>query len=77
MDYKFIVLREAAWAAFIAVVLLLLQTFVGLYPENIEDWRAWAIALGGAGIRAAAAAALAAFTKGFALKEEAPSNPGG
>jgi len=77
MDYKFIVLREASWAGFIAITLVLLQALVGIQPEAVEDWKAWAIALGGAGIRAAAAAVLAAFTKGFALTETKATNPGG
>lgn len=77
MDYKFVVLREAAWAAFIAIALLVLQTLVGFDPNGINDWKAWAIALGGAAVRAAAAAVLAAFTKGFALTEQKPTNPGG
>ena len=77
MDYKFVVLREAAWAAFIAVALVVLQAFVGIQPETITDWKAWAIALGGAGLRAGAAAILAGFTKGFALTETKAANPGG
>lgn len=77
MNYKFVVLREAGWAAFIAVALLVLQTLIGIQPEAIEDWKAWAVALGGAGIRAGAAAVLAGFTKGFALSEPKAANPGG
>lgn len=77
MDYKFVVLREAAWAAFIAVAVVILQAFVAFEPEAITSWSSWALALGAAGIRAAAAAILAGFTKGFVLKEEKPSNPGG
>lgn len=77
MDYKFVVIREAAWAAFIAVVLVVLQALVGLDPLAVDDWRGWAITLGGAGMRAGAAALLAAFTKGFALTEPKVANPGG
>jgi hypothetical protein len=77
VDYKFVVIREAGWAAFIAVALVVLQALVGIQPELIEDWKTWAIALGGAGLRAGAAALIAAFTKGFAVTEPSVSNPQG
>lgn len=77
MDYKFVVIREAGWAAFIAVALVFLQALVGIQPEAIEDWKTWAIALGGAGVRSAAAAVIAIFTKGFAITEPKASNPQG
>jgi hypothetical protein len=77
MDYKFVVLREAAWAAFIAVAVVLLQALVAFDPEVITDWQSWFVSLGSAGLRAGAAAILAGFTKGFVLQEPSPANPGG
>ena len=67
MEYRFVVLREAAWAALVALAIVVLEAFVAFDPEAITDWSTWAIALGAAGVRAAAAAVLAAFTKGFVL----------
>lgn len=73
MDYRFVVMREAAWAAFVAVALVVLQALVEFDPAVITDWRAWAISLGAAGLRAGAAAVLAAFTKGFVMTAKEPA----
>jgi len=77
MDYKFVVLREAGWAAFVAVSIVILQALVAFDPEQIGDFRTWVVGLGAGGIKAGAAAILAAFTKGFIIKEPSPANPGG
>jgi hypothetical protein len=69
MDYRFVVIREALWAAFVAVALVLLQALVEFDPTVITDWAAWGISLAAAGVRAGAAAVLAGFTKGFVMKE--------
>lgn len=69
MDYRFVVVREAAWAAFVAVMLVVLQALVEFDPTVITDWGSWAIALAAAGVRGAAAAVLAGFTKGFVVSE--------
>lgn len=69
MDYRFVVIREAAWAAFVAAVLVLLQALATLDLSTITDLRAWLIALAVSGVRAAAAALLAAFTKGFVMTD--------
>ena len=69
MDYRFVVIREAAWAAFVAIALVVLQALVEFDPAVITDWGAWGLALGAAGIRAAAAAVLAGFTKGFVMAQ--------
>ena len=73
MEYRFVVMREAVWAAFVAIVLVLLQAFVEFDPAAITDWTTWAVAIAAAGVRAAAAAVLAAFTKGFVLNGEPPA----
>lgn len=65
MEYRFSVLREAAWAAVVAVGTVVLQAFVEFDPAAIADWQTWAIGIGAAGVRAAAAAVLAAWTAGF------------
>lgn len=77
MDYKFVVLREAGWAAFIAVATLLLQELATFDEAVLQEPLTWAISLGIALLRAAAAAILAAFTKGFVVTETKTSNPGG
>ena len=77
MDYKFVVLREAGWAAFIAVATLLLQELATFDEAVLGNPLTWVIGLGIALLRAAAAAVLAVFTKGFIIKEPSPANPGG
>lgn len=69
MEYRFVVIRELAWAAFVAIMTVVLQALVEFDPAAISDWQAWALGIGAAGIRAAAAAVLAAFTKGFVMRE--------
>jgi hypothetical protein len=58
MTYKFRPLPELGWGVAIAAGLVILQALVTLDPEKIADWRTWAVALGGAAIRAAAGAAI-------------------
>jgi hypothetical protein len=58
MTYRFLPLQELYWGVVIAAALVLLQGLVTLDPEAIKDWQTWAIALGGAAIRAAAGAAI-------------------
>ena len=57
--YDFKLLEEIAWLALVAAVFAALQTIVTADPAIIVDWRAWAIAVGAASVRAAAAAILA------------------
>lgn len=56
--YTFKPAAELGWAVALAVALVLLPALVTLDPAEIADWRTWAVALGGAAIRAAAGAAL-------------------
>jgi hypothetical protein len=70
MEYRFVVLREAAWAALVALAIVVLEAFVTFDPTAITDWTTWAVAIGAGGVRAAAAAVLAGFTKGFVLRDE-------
>lgn len=58
LTYRFKPLPELGWAVLTAVLLVLLPALVALDPEKITDWRTWAVALGGAVLRAAAGAAL-------------------
>lgn len=58
MTYRFKPLPELGWGVAIAAGLVILQALVTLDPETVADWRTWAIALGGAAIRAAAGAAI-------------------
>lgn len=70
MEYRFVVLREAGWAALVAIVIVMLEALVVFDPAVITDWTTWAVAIGAGGVRAAAAALLAAFTRGFVLRDE-------
>ncbi len=58
MNYRFVALQELGWAVLIAVALVVLPALVTLDPAAVTDWRVWAVALGGASVRAAAGAAL-------------------
>lgn len=57
--YHFKKWEELAWFVFVAVATMLLQQLLTFDPGQVEDWREWAIALGAASVRAAAAAVLA------------------
>ncbi len=58
MTYRFKPFAELYWGVAIAMSLVLLQALLTLDPEKIVDWRVWAVALGGAAVRAGAGAAL-------------------
>lgn len=58
MTYRFKPLPELYWGVVIAASLVLLQALLTLDPEKVADWRTWAVALGGAAIRAGAGSAL-------------------
>lgn len=58
MKYRFKPLPELYWGVVIAMSLVLLQAAFTLEPEAVKDWRPWAVALGGAAVRAGAGAAL-------------------
>lgn len=70
MEYRFVIVREIAWAAFVAVMTVLLEALIVFDPEAIVSWQTWALGIGAAGVRAAAAAVLAAFTRGFVVRDE-------
>ena len=61
--YEWKMLAEAGWFALVAVVVVALEALVKFNPDTIDDWQTYGIALGGAAVRAAAGALLAAFTK--------------
>lgn len=58
MKYTFKPLPELYWGIVTAGSIVLLTALVTLNPETVTDWRGWAIALGGATVRAAAGAGL-------------------
>lgn len=58
MSYRFKPLPELYWGVTIAISLVLLQALLTLDPATIADWRVWAVALGGAAVRAGAGSAL-------------------
>lgn len=58
--YNFKLLAEAGWAALITAVIFALSAVVD--SASVTDWRAWAIAVGGGAVRAAAGAVLARMT---------------
>ncbi len=61
-EYVFKPNPEFFWAVLIAGVISVLQMLVGFDPLAVENWRLWAITLGGAFARAAIGAALAMMT---------------
>jgi hypothetical protein len=58
VSYRFKPLAELGWGVGIAAGLVILQALVTLDPEAVKDWRTWAVALGGAAIRAGAGAGI-------------------
>ena len=56
MQYQFKLGPEIFWAIVIAAVLAVAQILVTLRPEEIADWRFWAITTAGAVARAAGGA---------------------
>ena len=63
MQYRFKWLEELGWAALIAVSMTILTELVLFDPNEIQDWKIWAINLGAAAIRAAAGAMIAIVNK--------------
>lgn len=63
MTYTWKRAAELAWFAGVAAALAVLQVLVTWEPDKIDDWRTWAVAVGGGAIRAAAGAIIAAATK--------------
>lgn len=59
MDYEFRGAREAAWAVAVAVLTVLATAAMTLDPDTVVDWRAWAIGVAAACVRAAGGALLA------------------
>ena len=62
MKYDFKFWEEALWAGAIAALLVVLTALTGL--ENVDDWRTWAVSLGGGVARAVAGAILARLKTG-------------
>lgn len=63
MEYQFKPWHELAWFVAVAVITTALQALVEFDPVAVTDYRAWAISLGSASIRAGAGAALAWLTR--------------
>lgn len=63
MTYDFKFLQEIGWFALVAILTQLFQTLAMFDPNTITDWRAWAVSLFAACVRAAFGAALAVLTK--------------
>lgn len=59
MSYHFKIRAETIWFVAVAVLTVLMTALVQFDPDKIADWRAWAIGLGAACVRAAAGAVLA------------------
>ena len=60
--YEFKVRPEVAWAVAVAVLTPLLVALSTFDPEQITDWRVWAIGVGAAMVRALGGALLAVLT---------------
>ncbi|PZM91983.1 MAG: hypothetical protein DIU79_12290 [Actinobacteria bacterium] len=59
---------EAVWFVLVAVLTVLMQALAEFDPEAITDWRAWAIGIGAAMVRALGAAVLVLLGKGEIAK---------
>jgi hypothetical protein len=59
MAYTFKRWPEFAWAVGMAVAVVLAQAMLTFDPTTIVDWRAWAVGIAGASVRAAGGAVLA------------------
>ena len=75
MNYHYRALQELFWFAGVAVVTVLLQTFLTFEPNEIQDWRLWAVGLGAAAVRAFAGAAIAWLGKNSLTRAEAKEEP--
>lgn len=71
MSYRFKFDQELLWFLAVAVVTVLAQELLVFDGNAVADWRAWAVALASACVRAAAGALLAWFGKRSFEREEA------
>lgn len=58
MKYTFRPLPELYWALVTGAGIVLFQALLTLQPEQVTDWQTWAVALGGALVRALGGAGL-------------------
>jgi hypothetical protein len=56
--YTFRPLQELYWALLTGVGIVLFQALLTLEPEQVTDWQTWAVALGGALVRAVGGAGI-------------------
>lgn len=63
MHYNFKAAEETGWFVAVAVGTVLAQAMIDFHPEEIADWRTWAVAIGAACVRAAGGALMAAWVK--------------
>ena len=61
---------ELFWAALVAIITVVLQALVNFDPMQIVDWKVWAIGIGAASVRAAAAALLVFFARSATDSQE-------
>jgi hypothetical protein len=57
--YNFRVAEELAWFVVVAVMTTVMQMLIDFNPNQITDWRLWAVGVGAAAVRSAAGAILA------------------
>lgn len=63
MDYKFKPVEELGWAVFTALLTFTATELVGFHPEDVTDWRRWAIVAAGGLARAVGAGVAVWLTK--------------
>ena len=63
MQYRFKTMPEVWWFVLTAVLTTVMQALMEFNPTAITDWRAWAVSLFAASVRAAAGATLAYLAK--------------
>lgn len=71
MRYDFKAAEELFWFIVVAVAMVLFQAMYEFDPEKITDWRAWAVGVVAAAIRAVGGAGLSWLSKRRAAGEAA------
>jgi hypothetical protein len=65
MHYTYKFWQELGWAVFVALVTFLATQLLNFDAAAVTDWRVWGIAIASGGVRAIAAAVVAAFSGRF------------